>query len=297
MIEWILGQLRRLLRRPSSTGAKERLSEQGSGSEENSKTYGASSPPPSTSIKYMRQPAHSAKSDGANDSSKKATEKNTSYYNNKQKSKGEKSKKSKKSKYTSTGSNSSYFSSNTIDNLIDGLPNRTMSELRQQWLNAVRHPNNNPQIIRFRKALLDEWAKRARYAKTPADYFRWPSTKAGSGAGSSSIDYREQGLLKFMGYQVGAVDGESSHTRQQILDAVFTSDLPPVNDINYMKAWGDSRSPQRLKRLAEELARFSRNAKSKRSANMDIAVADWEEDLTYLYENYYKRRFNFSWPQ
>ena len=52
----------------------------------------------------------------------------------------------------------------------------------------------------------------------------------------------------------------------------------------------------RLRRLANEIARFARNAKRKRSANMESAIADWEDDLHYLYRQYYVGKFGFGWP-
>lgn len=100
-------------------------------------------------------------------------------------------------------------------------------------------------------------------------------------------------MLKYLGYQVGATDGLQESARRHILDAVFSSVLPPVNGPDYVGDWGPAGSPARLRRLAEEIARFARNAKNKRSANMDVAIADWEDDLRYLRDRYYRGHFNF----
>ena len=185
----------------------------------------------------------------------------------------------------------------TADRAIAGLPQRTMDELRRQWLNAINR-GNDPQSKRFREALLAEWGRRARHASTPADYFKWPSAHGGGGHGDGDFDnWNQQGILKFLGYQVGATDGLNTSARRHILDAVFSSDLPPVNGPDYVQSWGRSRSPERLRRLAEEIARFLRNAKNKRSANMDVAIDDWDEDLRFLHRTYYVRHFRFAWPR
>lgn len=184
----------------------------------------------------------------------------------------------------------------TIDRLISDLSKRTMLELRQQWLNAIRR-GEEPLAVRFRRAMLSEWARRTRHADTPADYFRWPSTRGGNGTGDGDFDHwHEQGVLKYLGYQVGITNGLSTASRRHILDAVFDSSLPPVNGANYIHDWAQPASAARLRRLAEEIARFVRNAQNKRSANMSSAIADWEEDLRYLHARYYVGRFNFAWP-
>ncbi len=183
-----------------------------------------------------------------------------------------------------------------IDKLIAGLPDRTLLELRQQWINAARKPPNDREVARFRKALLSEWGKRTRRASKPQDYFTWPDTRPIGDGGGDGINYNQQGILKFMGYQVGASNGESAATRRHILDAVFAGDLPPVNGRAYMEGWAGPGSAKRLQRLATEIARFARNARSKGSANMDVAISDWEEDLDYLRERYYVGKFGFGWP-
>lgn len=183
------------------------------------------------------------------------------------------------------------------DKLIAGLPHRTMDELRGQWLNAIRYPPEYTAVAEFRQALLKEWERRARNARTPADYFRWPSTKGGSGDGGLKFDsWNEQGMLKFFGYQVGVTNGQSDQARRHILDAIFSVTLPPVNDAQYTFGWGRPETPARLRRLAEELARFVRNAKAKKAANMAVAISEWEADLSYLYGKYYKSWFGFDWP-
>lgn len=128
--------------------------------------------------------------------------------------------------------------------------------------------------------------------------FRWP-TAAVIGDSASALriahfDY-DQGLLKFMGYAVGQ-KGAYRNRRQQVLDYVFNEKVPKVQSNEYMAEWGDPKSVDRLKKLADSLATFARNARRRRSSDMDHAIAEWEEDLKYLKDTYYTGRFRFDWP-
>ncbi len=128
--------------------------------------------------------------------------------------------------------------------------------------------------------------------------FKWPSTAIiGDSAAALRIahfDY-DEGLLKFMGYAVGQ-NGAYRNRRQQILDYVFNERVPKVQSYEYMAEWGEPKSTCRLKKLADSLATFARNARRRRSSDMDHAIAEWEEDLRYLKETYYDRKYQFDWP-
>lgn len=52
----------------------------------------------------------------------------------------------------------------------------------------------------------------------------------------------------------------------------------------------------RLKKLANCIATFARNAKRRRNASMELAIAEWEEDLAYLKNKYYRPADGYSWP-
>lgn len=128
-------------------------------------------------------------------------------------------------------------------------------------------------------------------------YFDWPSTDApGSKSGFSGIHwYYKEGLLSFVGYRVGR-NGIEKEVRQRILDCVFHNDLPQVDSDEYMRHWSEPRSAARLKKMAESLAAFTRNAKRKSLCDYRDAVADWEIDLDYLFRTYYRGHFGFAWP-
>ncbi|WP_298814636.1 hypothetical protein [uncultured Sphingomonas sp.] len=184
--------------------------------------------------------------------------------------------------------------------LIEALPSRSMLELRQQWINLQEQITKNgrrPDLVAFEKAVFAEWAHRQQVALHDPNYFDWPSTAAGRGDGSMPFDaWHGEGMLAFLGYRVGSTNGVAAQTRRQVLDAVFAQTLPPVNDPAYVRDWANPATGPRLRRLAEEIARFARNAKRKRTPVMDQAIADWEEDLRYLHRTYYLGRFGFGWP-
>lgn len=128
--------------------------------------------------------------------------------------------------------------------------------------------------------------------------FKWPTTDAPAGANGFTGDHfwYQEGLLSFVGYRVGKTHGVPRIKRQQILDCVIFNTLPRVNSQEYMDEWGHPRTAQRLRKLAEALASFTRNAKRKNSRSMEFAIDDWEADLSYLYESYYHEKLGFYWP-
>jgi hypothetical protein len=131
-----------------------------------------------------------------------------------------------------------------------------------------------------------------------AQTFRWPTTAVIGDSASAlrlaHFDY-EEGLLKFMGYAVGQ-QGAYRTRRRQVLDYVFNEKIPKVQSYEYMAEWGDPRSAKRLLKIANSLATFARNARRRRTSDMEHAITEWEEDLAYLKETYYKFPFRFEWP-
>jgi hypothetical protein len=121
--------------------------------------------------------------------------------------------------------------------------------------------------------------------------FKWPTTAViGDSASALRLDHfdYEKGLLKFMGYAVGQ-KGAYRDRRQQVLDYVFNERIPQVQSNEYMAEWGAPKSVERLKKLTNSLSTFARNARRRRSSDMDLAIAEWEEDLRYLKETYGNR--------
>jgi hypothetical protein len=148
-----------------------------------------------------------------------------------------------------------------------------------------------PGAMRLRKKIADRLIELSR------ESFIWPDTSVIPSRRALKGDqfWYTKGILSFMGYKVGYAGVPPSH-RRDILDYVYSEDLPRVNSPDYMKEWATPRSRQRLKKLANTLASLTRNAKRNQAADMGNAVADWESDLTYLKRTYYDGRYQFVWP-
>lgn len=129
--------------------------------------------------------------------------------------------------------------------------------------------------------------------------FRWPSTVATvSGESLLFPEWPDSGLLSSIGYKVGA-SGEEQYTRRAILSKLFLmGSLPRMGSHDYLISWGGPCSAKRLRKMAESIAAFCRNAKRRTGADMRLAIDDWESDLTWLKMKYYVGRFDraFRWP-
>jgi hypothetical protein len=170
------------------------------------------------------------------------------------------------------------------------------------WRNALE-ALKNPQKKHLRKgahqllAALDaEWKRRGAGPERPEDWFKWPGTEAHAGDGSLTGAWLEEGVLKFLGYQVGKTSDLSTPFREAILARVFSGEVPLAFPRSYLAEWGAPVSAPRLKKMAECLAAFARNAKRRRDDRLDLAIADWQHDLQFLHDEYYVGRFRFSWP-
>lgn len=151
----------------------------------------------------------------------------------------------------------------------------------------------DPRANRTILAISSEWLRR----RTDDDYFTWPSTDASPGLiRLGSIEAPDLGVLAALGYRVGKVKGQPTEIRRFILDYVFQSHLPPINNAEYMAQWDAPSSPRRLKKMANAVATFVRNFKRLDSHSHKLAITQWSDDLDYLYHSYYIRTFGFAWP-
>jgi len=138
--------------------------------------------------------------------------------------------------------------------------------------------------FRSRKKAHDLHARiSAKLAQLQNKQFGWPTTTATNGSQNLSSDVfkQEEGLLKYCGYKVGA-SGLPENRRRQILDNIFLHSLPSMGNSSYLQEWGEPSSERRLKKLAESIAAFTRNARRRNSNGLSKAIQDWESDLTYL---------------
>lgn len=128
------------------------------------------------------------------------------------------------------------------------------------------------------------------------DGFAWPTTNVQPGYGYlAEIDAPSKGMLAHMGYHVGS-NGKALTERRRILDKTYKeAHLPFVESDEYVAQWGEPYSSKRLKKIADSLATFTRNAKLGNRRHMNTAIRDWESDLEYLRNKYYPSH-RFAWP-
>lgn len=154
--------------------------------------------------------------------------------------------------------------------------------------------------FRDRKRAVDLRQKiMTRLAQLQEPEFLWPKTNVNPrplnpNPPENPIDYGE-GLLSHYGYKVG-INGLSARERWEILDRVFLNPLLTMDNTAYLNEWGEPNSEKRLKKLANSIAAFTRNAKRRKRGNFGQAIADWEADLAYLKRTYYNNRFLFHYP-
>lgn len=188
----------------------------------------------------------------------------------------------------------------SVEKMLNAIPTMRPDKLVSSWTNANRTLSDP------KKAELHEKARQIILAVEKAwdalvleegELFLWPSTEVGPASGASSPSgFRSEGMLSYLEYRVGKNADCPAPVRQLILSRVFEGKLPKVYEPAYMAEWGDPMSARRLKKMAESLAAFARNAKRKDEDRYDEAIRQWEQDLDFLYHRYYVGRFGFGWP-
>ena len=187
--------------------------------------------------------------------------------------------------------------------VIENLPKMKIRDMMQLWKNGVeilaneKRKKMHSDARAVLDAISDEWIRRGKEPFDHDEFFDWPNTDAPGGSGSiNARGWIEEGVLRYMGYRVGTTDGLSRSVRECILIEVFCGAVPPVFPHNYLYEWGDPRTSQRLKKLAETIASLTRNAKRRRDSKMSAAIQHWEQDLEFLYYELYVEKFHFGWP-
>jgi hypothetical protein len=147
--------------------------------------------------------------------------------------------------------------------------------------------------VRLRQEISSSWSRKADHG----DWFAWPKTIALPGTVRlTSVDWRPYGMLSYLGYHVGETRPTAPGIRQCILEYVFECHLPPLDGPSYYSEWGRPLTAHRLKKLANTLAALTRNTKRKNSMSYAKAIDDWEGDLEFLHDKYYRAFFHFGWP-
>jgi hypothetical protein len=194
-------------------------------------------------------------------------------------------------------------SGTAVPKVIDRLPMMRLADTVTLWRNALRilhdaaKQSQHAQASLVLDAIRREWTARRGRPLVPGDYFHWPGTDARSGYRELDTEqWLKHGVLQFVGYKVGNLEGEPQGVRERILSELFSGPIPPAFPPAYLNEWGKPGSSARLRKMADTIAALTRNAKRRRDARMMMAIRDWERDLEYLYLELYVGHFQFDWP-
>lgn len=187
--------------------------------------------------------------------------------------------------------------------ILPKLAGMRLDQLKAVWENTVGILANKKRADLHVAAttILDEierqWNERSKKPTVADEFFEWPSTEASPGSNKIELGHLPQeGIFSYLGYRVGNTQGISSDLRRLILRQMFERHLPPVFEPTYLMEWGSPRSSQRLRKMAETLAAFTRNARRRDEDTLIDAIRSWETDLRHLYDRYYIGHFHFAWP-
>jgi hypothetical protein len=194
-----------------------------------------------------------------------------------------------------------------VERFISNIEDASFGELLSNWRKHVelaafiRVTGNNidrlPLYEELVRTVEGEWRRRSKLPHSADEYFDWPTTDAKRGDGRFAGIYSvTEGVLGYLGYTVGERSTLTQSQRQAILNRVFQMHLPPIESPFYMKEWASPRSAARLKKMANSIASFARQAKRRQNADMREAVTSWEADLRTLHDEYYVGKFGFGWP-
>jgi hypothetical protein len=127
----------------------------------------------------------------------------------------------------------------------------------------------------------------------------WPQwtllDSATAGGQAGEVNWPKLGVLGMLGYQVGE-KGKSRAVRRGIPARAYEEDLPPLLPASQLWEWGAPSTAKRLRKLAESIASFARNAMANDAKKFARAIRDWDEDLGYLRQAYHRGEFRFIWP-
>jgi hypothetical protein len=180
-----------------------------------------------------------------------------------------------------------------------------LDRLKDKWKNAKIF--TLPGFLHFVKYGVSGDADRTDYNRfisycqfVSEGYFKWPSTYSYPGVRIfDPDDLQEVGVLSLMGYHVGR-NGLDKSSRRAILRDAYCGAIPydPFTD---MDEWGAPNCSVRLKKIANCIATFARNAKKRSNAySFRYSIEDWESDLEWLkkefYTGVYDRPLKFAWP-
>lgn len=127
----------------------------------------------------------------------------------------------------------------------------------------------------------EEAAKLVRHAKVHAD------TKDLSSRLTNTRDWAQISPLRLLGYSVKASDGLNLSERREFLkDFCENAILPLSLPKDYATAWDEPGSKGRALRTARHLQFLIKTFKQRNDKAYDSAISAWEQDWTYLREQF-----------
>jgi hypothetical protein len=130
--------------------------------------------------------------------------------------------------------------------------------------------------------------------------FNWPSPVFHGGRCGviEGSDWMAEGLLKHLGYTVGITRGLPEPERHRILDRAMAANLNLDGQNRFGSDWGNAGEKNRLHKLAQSIAKFIVLHRGRENADSyETAIEQWESDLAWLRERYYRDWMKFRWPQ
>lgn len=156
--------------------------------------------------------------------------------------------------------------------VLEKIPSMSDIEISRLFSNAIamlaKDKGNGPATMAL-AAIEEEWRRRSELGRQ----------------GKYKSGRPEMGMLSFLGYHVGHVNGEKPVVRRRILMFAFEGELPFVQSPMYMDEWGQPRSSKRYWKLVRSLEAFKYDAENRKQPNMEKAIMEWEADLQWLREN------------
>ncbi len=176
------------------------------------------------------------------------------------------------------------------------IENEHETSLRQRWRGLVASRN----FVKLESTDEDTKLKEINQSinKIEQEWKRRRSTPAGTSGiwGYSSKEFQSlgqeglgripisewptTGMLSLLGYHVGKSKGLEPAERRSLLLAIFESQLPPLNNIEYMNLWGVPSSEKRFERMNLTLKGLASLANNRIGA--ELAASDWQSDHLYL---------------
>jgi hypothetical protein len=124
----------------------------------------------------------------------------------------------------------------------------------------------------------------------------WPMLDVTEGKGKShfAAKFADVSALKLLGYSVGK-NGLNVAERKEFLKRFLTKPLPSIVSELFGDTWANPGSEERLRKMADTISSNCKNFKRNDATRYRVAIEDWEFDLAWLKNSFYKRG-RFPWP-